>query len=388
MCIAQHSTHARNRESKLDIYWYLIPNDGAYPWSPAGRREVDYSYLQQMAAAVDHVGFTGALVATNSISHDAWILATALVPFTERMKFIIAVHPGLVAPTLLAQKAATFDQFSKGRLEINVVVGDSHQLPPYGVYLDHDGRYELADEYWSVWRRLMRGELVDFSGKHVTLSGAKLLLEPYQKPYPSLFLGGSSPAAQALAAKHVDTYLTWGEPPQQAGEKIAEIRALAAAQGRKLRFGIRLNLIVRETEEEAWNQAQWYLDRMDATSIEARRNWTQISDSVGQQRMNALIGDRVPKNARDLEIAPGLWAGFGLIRNGPGTALVGDPETVAARIQDYRDAGFDTFIFSGHPLLEETFRVADLLFPVLGFPAERRRGAKLSLMPSVKIGSG
>jgi alkanesulfonate monooxygenase len=368
----------------MEIYWYLIANDGTHPWSPQGRRPVDYGYLKQMAAAIDHAGFTGALVATNAIAHDAWVLASALIPATERMKFIIAVHPGLVAPTLLAQKAATFDQFSNGRLVINVVAGDGHQLPPYGVYLDHDGRYEMADEYWAVWRRLMVGEHVDFTGKHLTLRDSRLVLDPYQKPYPPLFLGGSSPAAMALAAKHVDTYLTWGEPPAQAGQKIATVRALAAAQGRTLRYGIRLNLIVRETKEEAWAQAQWLLDRMDTQSIAAQRTWTQISDSVGQQRMNALIGDTVPRDARELEIYPDLWAGLGLIRNGPGTAIVGDPETVAERIQEYRDLGFDTFIFSGHPLLEETFRVSDLLFPVLGFPADRKQGAVLPLMPPTK----
>jgi alkanesulfonate monooxygenase len=368
----------------LEVYWYLIPNDGPFPWHPDGQREVSYSYLRQMAAAVDHAGFTGALIATNAISHDAWILATSLMSHTERMKFIIAVHPGIVAPAMLAQKAATFDQFSKGRLAINIIAGDGHQLPPYGIYQDHDGRYEFAEEYWSVWRRLMVGETVSFSGKHLSLRDARLLLEPYQKPHPPLFLGGSSEPAIALAARHADTYLTWGEPPEQAGQKIARVRMLAAEHGRTLRYGVRLNLIVRETKKEAWDKAQWFLNRMDTGSIESRRIWTTMSDSIGQKRMNDLMANEPSKNARDLEISPDLWSGFGLIRNGPGTAIVGDPDTVAQRLQEYRDVGFDTFILSGHPLLEETFRVADLLFPVIGFPEGRSKGVKLSLMPSIK----
>src|ERR1700677_4992970 len=103
------------------------------------------------------------------------------------MKFIIAVHPGIVAPMMLAQKSVTFDQFSKGRLILNVITGEKHQFPQYGLALDHEQRYEVTDEDWGVWRRLIAGEPVDFEGKYVRLRGAKLMLEPHQKPYPPLF---------------------------------------------------------------------------------------------------------------------------------------------------------------------------------------------------------
>lgn len=377
------------KQQPLELYWLLMAFDGTHPWQPDGRRVVDYGYLKQLAGAIDHVGFTGALLATNvrsssAVSHDAWMIAASLIPVTERMKFIIAVHSGIIAPTMLAQMAATFDQFSNGRLVLNLVSGEGNQLAPYGIYADHSARYEIADEYWSVWRRLMRGETVDFDGKHLSLKGAELDLKSVQTPYPSLHLGGSSDAALAMAAKHADTYLTWGEPPPLAGEKIAKVKKLAAAQGRTLRYGVRLHLILRDTKQAAWDKAQWYLDRIDDESIEARKAWTSVSDSVGQRRMNAVIGDRVSKRARDLEIYPDLWGGFGLIRRGPGTALIGDPETVAARIQEYRDAGFDTFILSSHPLLEEAYRVSDLLFPLLDFPAGRRHASQSGALVASK----
>lgn len=358
----------------MEIYWYLAPIDGPYPWTKQGSRLTDFDYFKQMAGACEYAGFNGALLATGGAAHDAWITAASLIPETQKMKFIVAIHPGIIAPAMLAQKTATFDQFSKGRLIINVITGEKSQFPQYGIYHDHDERYELTDEYWGAWRRLMSGERVDFEGKHVTLRGAKLLLEPYTKPYPPLFFGGSSPAAMAVAAKHVDTYLTWGEPPPLAAEKIRAVGALAAAQGRTLRYGLRINLIVRETKEEAWAQAQWLLDHMDKSAIESVRKMTRGSDSVGQKRMNEIVGDKIPTKARDLEIYPDIWAGFGLVRNGPGTAIVGDPETVAARIQEYRDVGFDSFIFANYPLVEEAYRVADLLFPVLNFPADKPTG--------------
>jgi len=358
----------------IDVYWYLVPRDGYYPWSARGARKIDFGYIRQVATAVDYLGFTGALLATGGGAHDAWVMGASLIPLTKQMKFIIAVHPGIVEPLMIAQKAATFDQFSDGRLIINIITGEAHQMPPYGIYEDHDARYRMTDEYWTVYKRLIAGERVDHQGEFFRLTGAQLSLAPTQQ-FPPLFYAGSSPAALEVAAKHADTYLTWGEPPHLAAEKIAKVRALAAARGRTVKFGIRLNVIVRETKAEAWAAAQWLMDRMDPDSIAFNRANAAASDSHGQKRMNAIIGTGTSTDARSWEIAPDLWAGFGLIRTGPGTAIVGDPETVAARLREYQEIGFDTFIISGQPLLEEAYRVADLLFPLLPLRTKIERPA-------------
>lgn len=162
----------------MDVYWYLVPRDGYYPWSAAGARKIDFGYIRQLATAVDYLGFTGALLATGGGAHDAWVMGAALIPLTKQMKFIIAVHPGIVAPLMLAQKAATFDQFSDGRLILNIITGESHQMPPYGIYEEHDDRYRMTDEYWTLYRRLIAGERVDFKGEFFSLRGAELSLEP------------------------------------------------------------------------------------------------------------------------------------------------------------------------------------------------------------------
>jgi alkanesulfonate monooxygenase len=175
-----------------------------------------------------------------------------------------------------------------------------------------------------------------------------------------LWFGGSSPIAQEIAAKHVDVYLTWGEPPAQVAEKIAKCR-LAEAEGRTLRFGIRLHVIVRETESQAWDAANDLIRYVDEEAIDEAKKAYARMDSEGQRRMGELHhGSR-----EALEISPNLCAGIGGVRGGAGTAKVGDPDTVAKRMLEYADLGIETFIFSGYPHLEEAYRVAELLFPHL-----------------------
>ncbi|KHA78629.1 alkanesulfonate monooxygenase, partial [Janthinobacterium lividum] len=174
--------------------------------------------------------------------------------------------------------------------------------------------------------------------------------------------GGSSEPAHELAAEQMDVYLTWGEPPAAVAEKIADIRARAAKKGRTVRFGIRLHVIVRETNEAAWRAADELISHLDDDIIAKAQAAFGKMDSVGQQRMAALHGGRRDK----LEVSPNLWAGVGLVRGGAGTALVGDGPTVVARMQEYADLGIDTFIFSGYPHLEESYRFAELVFPLLG----------------------
>ena len=349
----------------LNLFWFLPTHgDGRYLGTSEGGRPVSLAYLKQIAQAADTLGYGGVLLPTGRSCEDSWVVASALVPLTERLKFLVAVRPGLQTPSVAARMAATLDRLSGGRLLINVVTGgDPVELEGDGLFLDHDERYRLTDEFLTIWRRLLAGETVDFVGRHLKASGAKLFYPPVQAPHPPLYFGGSSPAGQEVAATHVDYYLTWGEKPADVATKIAEARAKAAAVGRTLRFGIRLHVIVRETDDAAWRAADELIRHVDEAKIaEARKTFARF-DSVGQQRMGALNDGRSDRAA--LEVSPNLWAGVGLVRGGAGTALVGDADTVADRIREYADLGIDTFILSGYPHLEEAYRVAELLFPRL-----------------------
>jgi alkanesulfonate monooxygenase len=351
----------------LNVFWFLPTHgDSRYLGTTKGARSVDYDYLKQIAVAADTLGYDGVLLPTGRSCEDAWVTASSLIGATRRLKFLVAIRPGISSPGLSVRMASTFDRLSNGRLLINVVTGgDQAELEADGLRADHTERYEITDEFLRIWRASLAGEGgdagFDFEGKHLKVKGAKTLYPPVQKPYPPLYFGGSSGPAHDLAAEQVDVYLTWGEPPAAVAEKIADIRAKAEKHGRKLKFGIRLHVIVRETNQAAWKAAEELISHVDDDVIARAQAAFGKMDSEGQRRMAALHGGKRDK----LEVSPNLWAGVGLVRGGAGTALVGDPETVVARMQEYADLGIETFILSGYPHLEESYRFAELVFPLL-----------------------
>ncbi|AMJ59763.1 FMNH2-dependent alkanesulfonate monooxygenase [Bosea sp. PAMC 26642] len=355
-------------DKPLDIFWFIpVSGDGSYLGTTEGHRPADFRYLKEIAQAADRLGYGGVLIPTGKSCDDPWITAAALAPLTERLRYLVAARPGVASPTFVARQAAALDRVSNGRFIVNIVTGGNpSELAGDGIRLPHDERYAHTAEFLSVYSRLLAGERVDFTGKYIDVQGAKLDFPPVQSP-PPIWFGGSSDPALDVAAEHVDTYLTWGEPIPQAKAKLDAVRARAAARGRKVRFGLRIHLIVRETDAEAWAAADKLISKLPAEAIiAAQKKFAEESDSIGQKRMSALhLGRR-----DQLEIAPNLWAGIGLVRGGAGTSLVGSPETVAARLREYQALGIETIIASGYPHLEEAYKVAELLFPVLGIGAQ------------------
>ncbi len=352
-------------KKRLELFWFLpTSGDGPYLGSSQGHRPADYDYLRQISVAADRLGYGGILLPTGPHCEDGWTYAAALAPFTERLRFLVALRPGILTPALAARQAAALDRISNGRLLLNVVAGGNPaELAMDGVTLSHDERYAQTNEFLTIWRRLFDGRATDFTGRYLSTVGGRLSFDSMQQPYPPLWFGGSSNAGLDVAAEHADVYLTWAEPPAAIAEKLAAARTRAAAQGRTLRFGLRVHLIVRETETGAWAAAEQLISKLSDDAI-ARTQQRMLADldSEGQRRQMALHQGRRDR----LEVSPNLWAGVGLVRHGAGTALVGSPVTVAARLREYQALGIETIIASGYPHLEEAYRVAELLFPALG----------------------
>ena len=324
-------------------------------------RPASLAYLTQLAQAADALGYDGVLTPTGAHCEDAWIVTAALIAATRRLRFLVAFRPGLVSPVLAAQMAATFQRLSGGRLLLNVVTGGSDaEQRGYGDVLDHDERYERAAGVPGRGaRRRGPGSRSTTSARYHEVRGGHLRQPP--DPMPGVYFGGSSEPALKVAAKHADTYLTWGEPVPLVAEKMERVRERAASSGREVRFGLRIHVLSRDTSEEAWRAADALIAGLDDATVAA-----------GQQRLRSWSrwgsGGCSPCTAAT---APG-WSwrrtcgpASGLVRGGAGTALVGSHEEVAERIAEYRAAGIEEFVLSGYPHLEEAYTFAECVRPLL-----------------------
>ncbi|MBU8547627.1 LLM class flavin-dependent oxidoreductase [Streptomyces sp. Babs14] len=375
----------------LTFHWFLPTNGDSRhvvggghgtPATESGRdRPPTVGYLSQIARAAEDLGFVGVLTPTGAWCEDAWLTTAMVAQHTERLKFLVAFRPGFVSPTLAAQMASTFQRHTGGRLLLNVVTGgESPEQRAYGDFLDKDARYRRTGEFLEVVRGLWAGETVDLRGEHLRVEDARLARVP--DPVPEVYFGGSSPIAVEVAARHVDVYLTWGEPPAQVAEKIARTRASAEREGRTLRFGVRLHVITRDTAEAAWAQAHRLLDGFDPRTVASVQAGLARSESEGQRRMLALHG-----GSRDgLEIHPNLWAGIGLVRGGAGTALVGSHDEVAERIEEYASVGIEEFVLSGYPHLEEAYWFGEGVLPRLRARGRWRHPDGRTAAPSAGAG--
>jgi alkanesulfonate monooxygenase len=346
--------------SPPEIFWF-IPCAGDGRHLGAATRPNGFTYLASVAQAADTLGFDGVLLPTGGLSEDTIVIGSALLSLTRQLRFLVAVRPGLISPILAARINASLDRISNGRANLNVVSG-SGKFDFEGLPLSHEERYELTREWLTVFRASFGRDPVNFRGKHLHVENGKALLPSVQRPYPPIYFGGSSDEARAVAAEHADVYLSWGERPEEVREKFADVRRQAEARGRRVRFGLRAHIIVRETEEEAWGEADRLIAHLTDEQIAKAQAGYAASESVGQQRMA-----RLHRGHRDsLRVGRNLWAGVGLVRGGAGTAFVGAPENIARALSEYRDAGVEIFILSGYPHLEEAYRTAELLFPVIG----------------------
>ncbi len=352
----------------MELHWFLpthgdgreVAKRSAGPATPGARREPDIDYLNQVALAVDRFGFTGMLTPFGLFCEDPWVVAASLAAKTRRVKFMIALRPGFVSPLLAAQMAATFQRVSGGRLQLNVVTGgDADEQRRYGDWLEHDHRYERTGEFLDVFLRAWSGARFTFTGTHYRIANG-LLTRPYPTR-PLVFVGGSSAAAQRVAARYGDVFLAWGEPPPAIAQLTSQTRELAESQGRRIALGTRFHVISRDTSAEAWQVAQRLVEGMDPARVRQAHERFRNTESEGQRRMAALHGGRTDA----LEVYPNVWAGYGLVRPGVGTALVGSHEEVAERIEEYHSLGITHLILSAQPHLEEAYAFGEGVLPLL-----------------------
>lgn len=321
-----------SENNPITLHWFLptygdsrgITAGGHGSGFHSGSRTAYLDYLSQIALAAERNGFESVLTPTGLWCEDAWITTAALLSRTSKLKFLVAIRPGQVSPTIIAQQGAAFQKFSNNRLLINVVVGDEdHEQRAFADYSSKEEHYHKADETLEIIDHLWNSaEPLNFQGEFLSVENAVLKEQP--EASPPIYFGGSSQLGIEIAAQHSDVYLTWGEPAEKLEEKLARVRAEADKRNRELDYGIRLHVIARPTEDEAWSVAQNLLDQLDQEEVARIQEGLARSQSEGQRRMTELHGQGAAftagADARSLEIAPNLWAGVGLVRGGAGTA--------------------------------------------------------------------
>lgn len=372
---------AGSEQTAPQVLWYINPTDGDVPWEPSHRVAPTFDVIRHQARTLDRLGYYGALTTARE--------AVSLVADTENLRFLIPEYPGVKPPVLLAEEAQVFDQYSGGRLIYNQVNGADPVLHRYGRFGSKAERYRVSAEYWTQVKRLYLDDAEPFDGEFFSYGPR------YKPPIPGprqpggieVWGTGASPEGIAHAAEVLDVYLSFMSEPAALTGLFDRVRLAAAERGRTLRFGVLASVIVRETDEEAWERFEWQLDRTRPETVlaTADRNLRSFGypgldeirsdNSQVQGRIDALRAGRLPGRA-DLEFAPNMAAGlttwtaaeppFDIAGKGTGTYFVGSAENVAAAMSAVaRRAGIDVWILSGWPLAAEAEIAADLLLPLL-----------------------
>ncbi|MFN0090449.1 MAG: LLM class flavin-dependent oxidoreductase [Acidimicrobiales bacterium] len=350
---------------RLRFGWF-IPTSGDTTRLGAAPLEIPPSaeHFLAVARAAEAAGFEYVLVPVQTACWEAYITCAFVIAQTTRLSALLAARGGFVAPTVMAKMIATFDQLSGGRVRVNLIAGGGvEEMAADGLFADHDDRYAMIDEAVEIMKRVWTERRpVDFAGRHYRVAGARCVPRPFQSPHPPFYLGGSSEAALALSVRHADVHLFWGDTPAAIAEQVGALATRSAAAGRAAppTAGMRLHVIVRDTEAEAWDAA-WALIEggSDARRRYVAGMWEQSEAHRHQQRLAAASA----AHGYRLGGHPHLWSGIATLRPGAGAAVVGDPEQVAATLEEFVAAGCREFCLSGYRHDEEARRFGELVLP-------------------------
>jgi alkanesulfonate monooxygenase len=321
---------------------------------------VDPDYVRAFAQAHEQAGFDRILVPHSSTGPSATLTIASAAAATERIHFMLAHRPGVVAPTLAARDIASLDRFSGGRLGVHFISGGSDdEQKRDGDYLDHDERYARTDEYLGILKRIWtEDQPFDHEGKYYRFEKGYSEVKPLQKPHVPIYFGGASQAALDVAGKHADVYALWGESLDQVRDLTARVRAEAARHGRHVNFSVSFRPVLAETEEKAWARADDILERTRTLRVQQGFSRGGPQQSEGARRLLAAAdkGERVDQR---------LWTAIARETGGRSntTGLVGTPEQVADALLAYYDLGVATFLIRGFDPLEDVLDYGRELIP-------------------------
>jgi alkanesulfonate monooxygenase len=358
----------RTQERIVEVAWFddLCGGDTAYLGTIDPARRSNFAHCSDIIETADKLGFNNILLPTSYVvGQEVLPFASAIAPIVKNINMLAAIRTGEIHPPMLARHLATLDHILEGRLTVNIINSD---LP--GLKEDHEMRYKRCGEVIEILKQAWTQDRIDFEGEIYKLNMPADPVKPYQQNGgPLLYFGGISPGSKDVCAKYCDVFLMWPEPEGSIYATMQEMSKRAEDYGRTIDYGMRLHVIVRETEAEAREYARELMSKFDAETGEKLKNRTQDAKSAGVLRQDEF---RKQADADDF-IEPILWGGIGRARSGCGAAMVGSPEQIIEKINRYMDMGVRAFILSGYPLIEECEYFGKLVLPHL------KNQAKLSV---------
>ena len=368
----------------VEVSWFsaLCSDDFQYLGVPDGTLRSSWGHCSDIVKKAEAQGFRNILCPSSyQVGQDTLSFVAGCAPITEKINLLAAVRCGEMQPIMLARTIATLDHMLEGRLTVNIISSD---FP--GEKADSAFRYQRSREVVEILKQAWTQDEINYQGQVYTFSGLTTdPAKPYQTGGPLLYFGGYSPAALELCGQHCDVYLMWPEPKEQIAERMRAVNAVAERYERSLDYGLRVHVIVRDTEQEAREYAQHLVSKLDDDAGRAIRERALDSTSLG------VAHQAKNRDLADMEgfVEPHLWTGVGRARSGCGAAIVGSTDQVLSELEAYQKMGIRAFILSGYPHMEECEHFGTRVMPQLNTCSlPKAYGRQPSTNPLTPLGAG
>lgn len=343
-----------------EVSWFsaLCSDDYQFLGVPDGDLRSSWEHCRDIVLTAEAQGFRNVLAPSSyQVGQDTLSFVAGMAPLTEKINMLAAIRCGEMQPIMLARTVATLDHMMKGRLTLNIISSD---FP--GEVAESGFRYQRSREVVEILKQAWTQDEINYEGQVYNFQGVPTApATPYQTGGPLLYFGGYSPAALDLCGQHCDVYLMWPEPEENIAQRMKDVNAVAEKYDRTLDYGLRVHMIVRDTEAEAREYADYIASKLDDEygKLIRDRAHDSISLGVAHQAKARELADKYGY------VEPGLWTGIGRARSGCGAALVGSADQVLSKIENYRKMGIRSFIFSGYPHINEAEYFGKLVMPDL-----------------------
>ena len=345
------------KENDVEISWFapICDGDDDLLGSRNPKFKSTWENTSRIIKTADKLGYTNVLCPSSyQVGQDTLTFVSAMAPLTNQINFLAAIRCGEIHPPMLARSLSTLDHILKGRLTVNIISSD---LP--GNKLESSIRYSRSREVINILKQCWNDDEINFRGEFYNLNLSTDPVKPFQKGGPLLYFGGYSPDGIDLCAEHCDVYLMWPDTEDKISTLISNMKTKALGYNRTVQFGLRVHVIVRETEAEARKYASKLISNLDYNLGNDIRDRAQDSRSLGVSMQSELRS----KSDKDFYVESNLWTGIGLARSGCGAAIVGDPDQVYNKLKRYMNLGIRSFILSGYPHHNECELFAKYVLP-------------------------